>query len=578
MAPHASAALLAVLAAHMVAGTRRYTYPTYAQAVDAMRSLASHYPSLVKHTTAQGAYGLGTAGTCRTRTPGTQERTFGPCLNHILHITNRQTLPDPDRPDILFLGGLHGDERIGPVSTIELARFLADAYATTPWVRRLVDGASIWIVPLTNAVGYETNTRLELSLFPNRDFGYVQQPERCMTTIAGRTVNELFRRQLFQIVVTFHGGMTSIGYPWGSFNHHRNGPSRAPDDAALVDIARSMSAYASTGGVDKPYPYGTMNEQVYPVHGGMEDWGYAASFDRAGAVRCAPRSHGGYAPGRSDVTNASARALVFLVEAGPKRPRESTLGSSAAVLTPGGPGDGHVPRNIRLALTAIDFLRPHVELLLVEPTPAGPGRPVVVRVGRIVRVAWRMWGATRINRAELVWRASAAEPWATVPGSSEVFRALAQVGAVWASTPAETGAGTHELCVLALSTGAFALAVRAQVDDHWGMPGGARVAPANMPPQSHLARARTDRGWAMANGEQRVVGRTEWLSAPVEVRVGASMSRSDEQPLRSASAPFRPALGCAARRGRRRVFGGEARRREDGGPWPQPRGARRDGA
>lgn len=510
-----------------------------------MHSLASHYPSIVKLTTAQQAFGLGTAGSCRTRIPGTRQFASKPCANHILHITNRQTLPDPERPEILFLGGFHGDERIGPVSTLELARFLGESYSSNPWVRRLVDGASIWIVPMTNAIGYERNERLELGLYPNRDFGYIQKPEKCMTTIAGRTVNELFRAHLFQIVVTFHGGMTSIGYPWGSFNHHRKGTSRAPDDAALVDIARSMSAYASTGGVDKKYPYGTMNEQVYPVYGGMEDWGYAASFDSASAIRCAPRSHSGYPAAKSAMTNASARALVFLVEAGPKSPRESTLGSDADVLRPGGIGDGHVPRNIRLALTAIDFLRPYLEV--IEPKGVG-SRPIDVVVGRVVRVLWRAWGATRVNSAHVVWRRSMADPWTRVGGSAEAFAAMAEKRAVWAATPADKGAGEQEICVLPLTEGPFMIAVRARLDEHWGKPGGRRVSPSDLPPQSHISRARTDDSWQMANGGQRVRGHSEWLSAPIKLQVVAG---AYEVP--PSTVPFRAALSCNAARRRRRA-------------------------
>jgi len=430
------------------------------------------------------------------------------------------------------------------VSTIELAQFLAASYKSHPWVTRLVDTTSIWIVPMTNAIGYERFERLEMGLFPNRDFGYVQRPDKCMTTIAGRTVNELFRRHLFQIVVTFHGGMTSIGYPWGSFNHHRKGTSRAPDDAALADIARSMSAFASTGGVDKTYPYGTMNDQVYPVFGGMEDWGYAASFDPASRIRCEPRSHGGYETGHSTVTNASARALVFLVEAGPKKPPERTLGSNAAVLTPGSEGDGHVPRNIRLSLTAIDFLRPYVELLIEHTSSASGGGASIVRatVGRALPIRWRAWGATRLDSAEIVWRRSAAEPWQAIRGSAGAFNALSQRGGVWASTPAHANSGEHTLCAIPLAAGTFQLAVRVSVDSHWADNGGRRVAPASMPPQSHLTRARTDGSWRMENGESRVVGRTSWLSPSVEVRVGGPGPQGAPQ----SAAPFRADVRACA--------------------------------
>ena len=41
-------------------------------------------------------------------------------------------------------------------------------------------------------------------------------------------------------------------------------------------MAQRLSSYAGSGHVplNRAYPYNTMNELVYPVHGGMEDWGY----------------------------------------------------------------------------------------------------------------------------------------------------------------------------------------------------------------------------------------------------------------------------------------------------------------
>ena len=40
-----------------------------------------------------------------------------------------------------------------------------------------------------------------------------------------------------------------------------------------------MSQYGGRGPTSSNYPYGRLNSQVYPVHGGMEDWAYAASWD-----------------------------------------------------------------------------------------------------------------------------------------------------------------------------------------------------------------------------------------------------------------------------------------------------------
>jgi hypothetical protein len=61
--------------------------------------------------------------------------------------------------------------------------------------------------------------REEGGIDPNRDFPYAQRPERCMQSYTARAVNEVWLAHLFQLGLTFHGGMQAIAYEWGSPNH-----------------------------------------------------------------------------------------------------------------------------------------------------------------------------------------------------------------------------------------------------------------------------------------------------------------------------------------------------------------------
>jgi hypothetical protein len=56
-----------------------------------------------------------------------------------------------------------------------------------------------------------------------------------------------------QMVVTYHSGMTAIGYEWGSKNHMGN-RDKSPDDHANRDIALLMSRYGGEFRDSKPYP------------------------------------------------------------------------------------------------------------------------------------------------------------------------------------------------------------------------------------------------------------------------------------------------------------------------------------
>ena len=125
----------------------------------------------------------------------------------------------------------------------------------------------------------------------------------------------------------------------------------APDDASQSALSRALSKEAGAFPGTGPYRASRMNSIVYPVHGGMEDWAYAASWDRSLAVRggCA-----GYDRSRTaSYDDASNRCSMILVETS-KRKAGPVQGSDEHLLEAGGEGSNHVARNVRLALVAWD--------------------------------------------------------------------------------------------------------------------------------------------------------------------------------------------------------------------------------
>ena len=49
----------------------------------------------------------------------------------VLELTHRGSLHrQPQRPDVLISGALHGDERVGPLATLHLAKWLLAKYET----------------------------------------------------------------------------------------------------------------------------------------------------------------------------------------------------------------------------------------------------------------------------------------------------------------------------------------------------------------------------------------------------------------------------------------------------------------
>lgn len=185
-----------------------------------------------------------------------------------------------------------------------------------------------------------------------------------MQTVAARALNELYRLNLFRVAVTFHAGTNALSYEWGDTTHckDQNYCHPAPDTRIMAALADRMSANAwCASPFEDAYPVGDMGRLVYPVRGGMEDWSYAASW-ASPAVVCAPTTLGGYPSSKTAVDDGAInRAVTFLVEMSrDKCPDEHTLGSPHQVTVRGAPGDGHIPRNVRLLFSVVDAIEPYV--------------------------------------------------------------------------------------------------------------------------------------------------------------------------------------------------------------------------
>lgn len=278
---------------------------------------------------------------------------------------------------LLISGEIHGDERVGPASSLVTAQLLvwsagcrvlqsasdcqrlAASFpglteADFDWLAYLATHRDIVIVPTLNCLGYMQNRRTERGVDPNRDFSYNRRDKKCFLSATSRTLWQLMSTHFIELVITFHAGMEAIGYEWGSRNHAAP-HDRSPDDVANEGLARIFSQAAGSFSHVPPYASGRMNSIVYPVDGGMEDWLYAAGWDHA-ADR---HDCSGWAETpRQEPDN---RALVFLVEtSNDKKPPEALLGESEAILNTRSAYNGHVPRNVRLSLLAADMQLPYL--------------------------------------------------------------------------------------------------------------------------------------------------------------------------------------------------------------------------
>lgn len=516
-------------------------------------------------------------------------------------------------PEVVINGALHGDERVGPTVVMETARLLLAAatceaslrassplssttaetnatdnrcheeellpYLSNPqqrrWLARLVTTRRIVLVPTANAWGYYHGVRGdENGIDPNRDFPYDHyDPTQCMRTITARALNELFREHMFQAGVVFHGGMEVIAYQWGNFAY-QNYPS--PDDISQSHLAAVHSYWAGSFPGTDPYPYGRIDQTVYSVFGGMEDWAYATSWDPDRVLTCRPTTYGGYPATHQEISPAALRMFNMLVETSNDKTPTTGLGTTYHVLNSTSLGNGHIPRNIRIALLAIDLVEPYLsftgmhvvgdtaavsrqrysQLLppgvsdpvpLLDPSSGNkcrkwhsvtlPSMFATLSNTSAIQIEWTVGGALEVNEVAL-WYAK----WENIPkGTLDCLSQPTNETLDWMhpATILESTKGTGTFSPQGPTTFRGVIPITylqqepgtemiilasARVDQSW------RLSPVNVrprvQPQSHLANVRTNADWYFESENNIIQGRLDWFSLPLIIRIESTETQS----------------------------------------------------
>ena len=308
-----------------------------------------------------------------------------------------------------------------------------------------------------------------------------------------------------------------------------------------------------------------MNDLVYYVRGGMEDWAYAGSWDPDRVIKCDPQTYDGYDPEKSVYNNSTLRVFNMLIETShSKIPQPHQLGTSEKVLTMDTPGNGHVSRNIRLALTADDLVEPYASVVGVNELALSDDLvPLTARscpnlehdkVKEVViaqnlpeiKVEWSVGGALHIDET-MLWYAKVDDVPAgtldcvTQPDTDAIQKIFSKatlltsskgtgffsqkgpkplapitednvqpvLGPVFTATVSAEGLTTGDKIVLLAS---------ARVDKDW-MKRPKNVGP-DVPPQAHIVNVRNDPTWHHESANKIIQGRLHWFSVPVVVMVG----------------------------------------------------------
>ena len=232
----------------------REAYHTYAEIVALADSLATTFPDI-----------------CEKHMFGTsvQGRELG-----ALKISDNVSL-DENEAEVMFDGGIHGDEVGCAENCIRFARDLCRDYSTDPYIAELIDNHEIWIYYMVNPDGRVADSRYNANgVDLNRDSGYMWDgwggSSGAFSQVESKALRDATYGRQFVVHTTYHSGTEYISCPWS----YR--ADQCPDFGHIIQLA---GVYSSTSTYPN-LPYGQGCTGMYPINGSTKDTNYGA----AGAI------------------------------------------------------------------------------------------------------------------------------------------------------------------------------------------------------------------------------------------------------------------------------------------------------
>ncbi|XP_051537619.1 carboxypeptidase D, b [Myxocyprinus asiaticus] len=149
---------------------------------------------------------------------------------YVMEISTNPGVDQLGKPEVMFLGNLHGNEVIGREILLNLVEYLCRKYGKDPLVTRLVNSTRIHIMPSMNPDGYELAMKAQqkqfmmsgnLSIIGRRNSHRVDLstnfPERSRSRniIEAETqaVMDWIKAHFFVLSASIHGGFRRVVYP-----------------------------------------------------------------------------------------------------------------------------------------------------------------------------------------------------------------------------------------------------------------------------------------------------------------------------------------------------------------------------
>ena len=184
-----------------------------------------------------------------------------------------------NEPQIMFDGGIHGDEVGGSQNVIQFARDLCLQYGSDLQITNLLNSREIWLYYCVNPYGRDNMTRENgYGVDVNRDFGYMWGQEGGsqgpFSQLESKALRDCQYSNQFVSYTNYHSGTEIISYPW-SYRYNQ-----IPDQAQVDHLAQ---IYSTSSGYSS-LPYGQGSVVMYLIQGSTKDYNYGSLGSMAWSI------------------------------------------------------------------------------------------------------------------------------------------------------------------------------------------------------------------------------------------------------------------------------------------------------
>ncbi|XP_031840288.1 carboxypeptidase D svr [Nomia melanderi] len=224
---------------------------------------------------------------------------------YVMEITENPGKHDPNKPEVKYIGNMHGNEVVGREILLLLLRHLCENYGTDERVTKILKNVRLHVMPSMNPDGYEISKEGDVygehgrenakGVDLNRNFpdqyeinkyNSEQEPET-------KAVMDWITKIPFVLSANFHGGSLVANYPYDNGPYT---PNLSPDDDVFKALALAYSnahprmhlgepcppldQLGMSSVLEERFPNGITNgASWYSVSGGMQDYNYLHSND-----------------------------------------------------------------------------------------------------------------------------------------------------------------------------------------------------------------------------------------------------------------------------------------------------------